>query len=60
MVSSADKRHVARDPSGNSFHDSPNRAERAPRIASAGLVFPAITSVGWGLNWPIMKQILTE
>jgi drug/metabolite transporter (DMT)-like permease len=31
-----------------------------PRIASAGLVFLAITSVGWGLNWPIMKQILTE
>jgi drug/metabolite transporter (DMT)-like permease len=31
-----------------------------PRIAPAGLVFLAITSVGWGLNWPIMKQILTE
>ena len=31
-----------------------------PRIASAGLVFLAITSVGWGLNWPIMKHILTE
>ncbi len=31
-----------------------------PRIASTGLVFLAITSVGWGLNWPIMKQILTE
>ena len=28
-----------------------------PRIAPAGLVFLAITSVGWGLNWPIMKQI---
>jgi drug/metabolite transporter (DMT)-like permease len=31
-----------------------------PRIASAGLAFLAITSVGWGLNWPIAKQILTE
>ena len=31
-----------------------------PRIASAGLVFLAITSVCWGLNWPIMKHILTE
>ena len=31
-----------------------------PRIASAGLAFLAITSVGWGLNWPIVKQILTE
>jgi drug/metabolite transporter (DMT)-like permease len=32
----------------------------APRIASAGFVFLAITSVSWGLNWPIMKHILTE
>jgi drug/metabolite transporter (DMT)-like permease len=30
------------------------------RIAPAGLVLLAITSVGWGLNWPIMKQILVE
>jgi drug/metabolite transporter (DMT)-like permease len=30
------------------------------RLAPAGLVFLAITSVGWGLNWPVMKQILTE
>ena len=31
-----------------------------PRIAPAGLMFLAITSVGWGLNWPITKHILTE
>jgi drug/metabolite transporter (DMT)-like permease len=31
-----------------------------PRIAPAGLVLLAVTSIGWGLNWPIMKQILTE
>ena len=30
------------------------------RIAPAGLVLLAVTSIGWGLNWPIMKQILTE
>src|SRR3978361_1365856 len=30
------------------------------RIAPSGLVFLAITSVGWGLNWPIMKHLLTE
>jgi drug/metabolite transporter (DMT)-like permease len=23
-------------------------------------MFLAVTSVGWGLNWPIMKHILTE
>src|SRR3984885_2144741 len=31
-----------------------------PRIASAGLVSPAVPSVGWGLNWSIVNQILTE
>ena len=30
------------------------------RIAPAGLMFLAITSVGWGLNWPVMKYLLTE
>jgi len=30
------------------------------RIAPAGLMLLAVTSIGWGLNWPIMKQILTE
>jgi drug/metabolite transporter (DMT)-like permease len=32
----------------------------AQRAAPLGLIFLAITSVGWGLNWPVMKQILTE
>ena len=30
------------------------------RIAPAGLVFLAITSIAWGLNWPIMKHLLSE
>jgi drug/metabolite transporter (DMT)-like permease len=30
------------------------------RIAPAGLMFLAVTSVGWGFNWPIMKHILIE
>jgi drug/metabolite transporter (DMT)-like permease len=30
------------------------------RISPLGLVFLAITSVGWGLNFPIMKHLLTE
>jgi drug/metabolite transporter (DMT)-like permease len=30
------------------------------RIAPAGLVFLAITSVGWGFNWPITKYLLSE
>jgi len=30
------------------------------RIAPAGLLFLAVTSVTWGLNWPVMKHLLTE
>src|SRR5215204_2883698 len=32
----------------------------APNSIALGVVFLAITSVGWGLNWPVMKQLLTE
>ena len=31
-----------------------------PRISPLGLIFLGITSVGWGLNFPIMKHLLTE
>jgi probable blue pigment (indigoidine) exporter len=31
-----------------------------PRISPLGLVFLAVASVGWGLNFPIMKHLLTE
>ncbi|MDA9505095.1 multidrug DMT transporter permease [Bradyrhizobium sp. CCBAU 11386] len=31
-----------------------------PRIAPAGLMFLAITSVGWGFNWPATKFLLAE
>src|SRR5262245_11274866 len=30
------------------------------RIAPAGLLFLAITSVGWGLNWPVTKFLVGE
>jgi len=30
------------------------------RIAPAGLMFLAITSIGWGFNWPITKYLLGE
>jgi len=30
------------------------------RIAPAGLLFLAITSVGWGFNWPVTKFLLGE
>ncbi len=30
------------------------------QITPAGLMFLAVTSVGWGFNWPIMKYLLSE
>jgi drug/metabolite transporter (DMT)-like permease len=30
------------------------------RLAPAGLLFLAITSICWGLNWPITKYVLSE
>src|SRR2546429_8954277 len=30
------------------------------RIAPAGLMFLAITSVGWGFNWPVTKYLRSE
>lgn len=37
-----------------------NDARATPRPATGGFVFLLITSVGWGLNWPVMKHLLTE
>ena len=38
----------------------PKMTGARPRITSAGLMFLAITSVGWGLNWPVTKYLLSE
>jgi drug/metabolite transporter (DMT)-like permease len=37
-----------------------NDVRATPRIATSGLLFILISSVGWGLNWPVMKHLLTE
>ena len=37
----------------------PNDAQR-PEAARVGLLLLLLTSVGWGLNWPVMKQLLQE
>mgnify|MGYP003287938110 CR=1 FL=1 len=34
--------------------------DRAGRLSPLGLILLAITAVGWGLNFPIMKHLLTE
>jgi drug/metabolite transporter (DMT)-like permease len=41
------------------MHDTTTTRPRS-RITSAGLMFLAITSVGWGLNWPVTKYLLSE
>ena len=35
-----------------------NQPGAKPRLAPAGLAFLAITSIGWGFNWPIVKFLL--
>jgi drug/metabolite transporter (DMT)-like permease len=39
--------------------DSKPTAARA-RLAPAGLMFLAVTSIGWGFNWPVTKYLLGE
>ena len=60
VVAAADKRQGE-----GRFHPLPgSMTESKPtapaRIAPAGLMFLAITSVGWGFNWPVTKYLLSE
>jgi drug/metabolite transporter (DMT)-like permease len=41
------------------MHDSRRPLARA-RITPAGLIFLAITSIGWGFNWPVTKFLIGE
>jgi drug/metabolite transporter (DMT)-like permease len=36
----------------------PNQPGATPRIGAAGLAFLAVTSVGWGFNWPVTKFLI--
>lgn len=36
-----------------------NKPGAKARVAPAGLLFLAITSIGWGFNWPITKFLLS-
>jgi drug/metabolite transporter (DMT)-like permease len=66
MASGPDKRQGAPD-STPGFHlqTNPrmtiqNQPSAPQRLAPAGLLFLAITSISWGLNWPITKYVLSE
>jgi drug/metabolite transporter (DMT)-like permease len=37
-----------------------NQPAPRARIGPAGLMFLAITSLGWGFNWPVTKYLLSE
>ena len=37
---------------------SANQPGATARIAPAGLLFLAVTSVGWGFNWPVTKYLI--
>jgi len=39
--------------------DRPSTGARS-KIAPAGLLFLAVTSIGWGFNWPVTKFLLSE
>jgi drug/metabolite transporter (DMT)-like permease len=39
---------------------SVNQPGAKARLAPAGLIFLAITSVGWGFNWPVTKFLLGD
>jgi drug/metabolite transporter (DMT)-like permease len=49
---------VAADSSPELSMTSPNQPGAKTRIAPAGLAFLAITSVGWGFNWPVTKYLI--
>ena len=44
------------------FHFMPDQIQPGARarITPVGLLFLAITSVGWGLNWPVTKALLSQ
>src|SRR3954451_22933365 len=55
-VSEQEQQRLPRDPVHMSVIYQAGRARMSP----LGLTFLAIASVGWGLNFPIMKHLLTE
>jgi drug/metabolite transporter (DMT)-like permease len=36
------------------------KTPQGKKLSSAGLIFLAVTSVGWGFNWPVTKYLLGE
>src|SRR3954468_17367145 len=60
MVSRSDKLHGAGYSGGPSFMTMQNKPGAHAHFTPAGLMFLAITSLGWGFNWPVTKYLLGE
>src|ERR1700753_278005 len=60
MASRSDTRHGATDSAGTHPMTSQTRPGAKTHITPAGLMFLAITSLGWGFNWPVTKSLLGE
>src|SRR3954465_15329589 len=60
MVLPIDTRHGAADSAGPHPMTTQHKPGATTHITPAGLMFLAITSLGWGFNWPVTKYLLAE
>src|SRR3954469_20182338 len=60
MVLPIDSRHGATDSAGPHPMTTQHKPGVTMHITPAGLMFLAITSLGWGFNWPVTKYLLSE
>src|SRR3569832_2152272 len=58
VVPSTVKRQTATNLSDSSSMTPPKQPGAKTRIGAAGLAFLAITSIGWGFNWPVTKYLI--
>src|SRR5881275_3239561 len=60
MARGGDNRHGAADSAGAPSMTTSHKPSARAHITPAGLMFLAITSLGWGFNWPVTKYLLSE
>lgn len=60
VVAAPNPRQAEADFAGHAHMLDSTKPGLRPRIAPAGLMFLAITSIGWGFNWPVTKFLLGE
>jgi drug/metabolite transporter (DMT)-like permease len=60
MVSRLDRRQCDADSTlDRGFMTESKPTQARARLAPTGLIFLAITTIGWGFNWPVSKYLLT-